>query len=47
MTTLEKIGHGLIAALLFILGLPLFCIYGLYVGIHDLIDITKFYYNHK
>ena len=44
MTTLEKIGQGLIGILFLILGLPAFCIYGLYVGIRDLIDVIKFYY---
>lgn len=47
MTTLEKIGQGLAIILLFILGLPVFCIYGLYVGIRDLIDVAKFYYNRE
>ena len=47
MTTLEKIGQGLVVALLLILGLPAFCIYGLYIGIHDLIDVIKFYYNRE
>jgi hypothetical protein len=47
MTTLEKIGQGLVGILLLILGLPAFCIYGLYVGIYDLIDVIKFYYNRK
>lgn len=43
MTTLEKIGQGLVVLLLLILGLPAFCIYGLYIGIRDLIDVIKFY----
>lgn len=47
MTTLEKIGQGLAITLLLILGLPIFCIYGLCIGIRDLIDIAKFYYNRK
>lgn len=47
MTTLEKIGQGLAVALLLILGLPIFCIYGLYIGIRDLIDLARFYYNRK
>lgn len=47
MTTLEKIGQGLVVALLLILGFPIFCIYGLYVGIRDLIDVIKFYYNRE
>ena len=47
MTTLEKIGQGLVVALLIILGLPLFCIYGLYIGMRDLIDLARFYYNRK
>lgn len=47
MTTLEKIGQGLVVVLLFIFGLPIFCTYGLYVGICDLIDIVKFYYNRE
>lgn len=47
MTTLEKIEQGLAIVLLFILGLPVFCIYGLYIGIRDLIDVAKFYYNRK
>lgn len=45
MTTLEKIGQGLAVVLLLILGLPIFCLYGLYIGIRDLIDVIKFYYN--
>ena len=47
MTTLEKIGQGLVVALLIILGLPIFCIYGLYIGMRDLIDLARFYYNRK
>ena len=47
MTILEKVEQCLAIVLLFILGLPVFCIYGLYVGIRDLIDVTKFYYNRK
>ena len=47
MTTLEKIGQGLAVTLLLILGLPIFCMYGLYVGIRDLIDLARFYYNRK
>lgn len=47
MTTLEKIGQGLAVTLLLILGLPIFCIYGLYIGIRDLIDVIKFYYNRE
>lgn len=47
MTTLEKIGQGLIVALLLILSLPIFCIYGFYIGIRDLIDVIKFYYNRE
>lgn len=47
MTTLEKVEQCLTIVVLFIIGLPVFCIYGLYVGIRDLIDVTKFYYNRK
>ena len=47
MTTLEKIGQSLFGVLFLILGLPAFCIYGLYVGIRDLIDVIKFYYNRE
>lgn len=47
MTTLEKIKQGLVILLLLIFGLPVFCIYGLYIGIHDLIDVIKFYYNRE
>lgn len=47
MTTLEKIGQGLAVVLLIILGLPIFCLYGLYIGIRDLIDVIKFYYNRE
>lgn len=47
MSTLEKIGQGLVAGLLIILGLPVFCLYGLYIGICDLIDVIKFYYNRE
>ena len=47
MTTLEKIGQGLVVTLLLILGLPIFCLYGLYIGIRDLIDVIKFYYNRE
>lgn len=47
MTTLEKIGQGLAVVLLLILGLPIFCLYGLYIGIRDLIDVIKFYYNRE
>lgn len=45
MAILEKLNKGLAIVLLFILGLPVFCIYGLYIGIRDLIDVAKFYYN--
>ena len=47
MAILEKVEQCLAVALLFILGLPIFCIYGLWIGIRDLIDVTKFYYNRK
>ena len=47
MITLGKIGQGLIGVLLFILSLPIFCIYGLYIGIRDLVDVVKFYYNRE
>lgn len=47
MTTLEKIGQGIIGILIFILGFPTFCIYGLYIGIRDLIDTMKFYCNRE
>ena len=47
MITLEKIGQGLVGILLLILGLPAFCIYGLCIGIHDLIDLIKFYYKRE
>lgn len=47
MTTLEKIGQSLFGVLLLILGLPAFCIYGLYLGIRDLIDVIKFYYKRE
>jgi hypothetical protein len=43
MIILEKIGQGLAVMLLLILGLPVFCIYGLYIGIRDLIDVIRFY----
>lgn len=44
MSRLEKIEQCLAIVFLFILGLPVFCIYGLYIGIRDLIDVIKFYY---
>lgn len=47
MTTLEKVEQCLAVGILFILGLPVFCIYGICVGIRDLIDVAKFYYNNK
>lgn len=47
MTTLEKIGQSLFGVLFLILGLPIFCIYGLYIGILNLIDVIKLYYNRE
>lgn len=47
MTTLAKIGQSLVGILILIVGLPAFCFYGLYVGIRDLIDVIKFYYNRE
>lgn len=43
MKTLQKIGQIIISVLLFICGLPLFCLYGLGIGIWDLIEIILFY----
>ncbi len=47
MTTLEKIGQGIVIVILFILGIPVFSLYGLYVGIRELIDTIQFYYSQR
>lgn len=43
MKILKKIGQIIISVLLFIFGLPLFCLYGISIGIWDLIEIILFY----
>lgn len=43
MKTLKKIGQIIISVLLFIFGLPLFCLYGIGIGIWDLIEVILFY----
>lgn len=43
MKTLQKIGQIIISVLLCICGLPLFCLYGIGIGIWDLIEVILFY----
>ena len=43
MKTLKKIGQIIVSVLLFILGLPLFCLYGIGIGIWDLIGVILLY----
>jgi hypothetical protein len=47
MTTLEKIGQVISVALLIIVGFPAFLLYGICIGIRDLIDFAKHCYNKK